>query len=497
MKDNHPSGFGVRLEYRIKILSSLLFGVLFGYFIYMAYQTVSLNYLPVFSDEYGYWLDAKNFWLYNRIDAATTLNESYAAVAHAGFHGFMYAIFYGVSFKLLALLGMTPSIPLVNTIIVLLLFTIFFLGRFAWEKKALTGIIFFSNYILIIYMSSSMTEPLHFAFAVIAAYILYLFYLKKEKKYLYLYVALIAMLIPFRESWVFALFALFPLSRSLKDFVKYALLLFLGLVLVVLYQKYFQAAFTIDYFHNIKSQMAHLPASEVFQLIFNHFMENVDKYFISETYRNYSFVFYYKYLYVAVLLSAIVDGIWKKDRLVLGAALVATVFIASLLVLYDPFAWREARTLAAPFMFLVTILILRQRYYIGLAIIAFQLFFYGQVLESKHRIDQDRYKMNTYIKENEALLNEFKELSRYVDMFDKPTVTVLMNWDLMPVDNSPMFYELPLKLNDKYIRYSFIYRHYDILDSISDLYISSRKESVANMELLGKNDHFYFYRRKQ
>ena len=479
---------------KIKLLGTL-FLMLFLMFAYLVYQSISLNYLPVFSDEYAYYLDAKSFWLYNRIDAATTLNECYSIVGQAGFHGFMYSIFYGTFFKLFALIGITPSIMLVNMVLVFFLFLFMAFSKMSLENKLLIGIVFLSNFIFIIYLSSSMTEIFHYTFAVVVGYLLYQVYQTRENRYLYSLIALVFFLLFFRESWVFVLFGLFPLVRSLKDFAKYSLILFLGLTVVILCQKYFQATFVIDYFHSIKSQMDSQSLMDTFYPIYEHFLANIDKYFISEAYEKYRFVFYYKYLFAALLLYAVYASFRTKERAILSGTIIATVFFSSLLVLYDPFGWREVRALAAPFILLMVVLILSKKYFAVSLVILFQLLNLNAVLDAKQGIDLRRQNMNVLIEENKPLLEDFSELGKYVTSFDKKEIIVLMNWDLMPSDDSPLFYQLPLSLNGKTIRYSFIYRHYDILDSISDLYISSRMENVSNMKLLGNNKNFYFYRR--
>ena len=481
---------------RVKFLG-VLFLMLFLMFLYLVYQSISLNYLPIFSDEYGYYLDAKSFWLYNRIDAATTLNECYSIVGQAGFHGFMYSIFYGSFFKLFAFLGITPSIMLVNMVLVFCLFLFLAFSKMDLENKLLIGIVFLSNFIFIIYLSSSMAEIFHYVFAVVVGYLLYLVYRTRENKYLYSLIALIFFLLFFRESWVFVLFGLFPLVRSWKDFVKYSLILFFGLVVVILSQKYFQAAFVIDYFHGIKSQLGHQSLIDTLYPIYEHFLVNVDKYFFSEAYEKYRFVFYYKYLFIALLLYALYASFRTRDKAIISATMIVTVFISSLLVLYDPFGWREVRALAAPFIMLMVVLILSRKYFAVSLVILFQLFNLNAVLDAKQGIDSRRQNMNVLIEEGQPLLDSFKDLGKYVTLFDKKEIIVLMNWDLMPSDNSPLFYQLPLSLNGKTIQYSFIYRHYDILDSISDLYISSRIESASNMKLIGNNKNFYFYRRVQ
>ncbi|MEA3455995.1 MAG: hypothetical protein U9R26_05780, partial [Campylobacterota bacterium] len=479
---------------RIKILG-VLFLMLLLLFAYLVYQSISLNYLPVFSDEYGYYLDVKAFWLYDRIDAAITLNERYSLIGDAGFHGFMYNLLYGAFFKLFALLGITPSIMLANYVLILLLFLLLISIKMRLEDKLLVGILFLSNFIFIIYLSSSMTEIFHYSIAVVAAYLIYLIYDSGESRYINLLIVLVFIMIFFRESWVFLLFGLFLLVKSWRDFAKYSAILFLGLVVVILCQKYFQAAYPIDYFHGIKSQLGSSSLMDTLYPIYEHFLVNIDKYFISEAYERYRFVFYYKYLFVLVLLYALFIGLWSRDKAILSSALVAAVFFSSLLVLYDPFGWREVRALAVPFVLLTVVLILKRKYFAVSLIILFQLFNLNAVLDAKQGVDQNRQKMNVLIEESQPLLNDFLDLDNYVSSFDKNEIIVLMNWDLLPFNNSPIIYQLPLSLSGKKIRYSYFYRHFDILDSICDIYISNKIESAGNMKLIGNNKNFYFYRR--
>ena len=476
------------------LLLGILFFLLFGYILFLIYQSVALHYLPLYSDEYGYYVDAKNFWLYNRIDAATTLNESYSQIGHAGFHGFMYSILYGSAFKLFALLGIPPSIMLANLLITLFAMSIVAFGKIELRMKYMIGILFLTNFIFIIYLSSSMTELLHYSLAVVAAYLLHLLYRTGERHYLYLLLILLVFLIPFRESWVFILFGLFPLSRNWKDFLLYALLLLMGLAAVLLYQKYFQAAFPVDYFHQLKSQLDDRSLFDTLTPVYQHLIENIDKYFISETYDRYRFVFYYKYLFVFIMLYAIIDGLWTKNREILAAALISSVFFSSLLLLYDPFGWREVRTLAAPFILMAAILVMNRRYIAVSSIILFPLASIDSVLEAKKGIDDQRVQMNRLIVENRALLDDFSGFDKYLDNFDEEEILLLVDGGAIPFDSSPLFYQLPLRLSDKSIRYSFIYRSFDLSKSRCDIFISIREVEHPRLKLLGKNDHFYFYR---
>lgn len=88
-------------------------------------------------------------------------------------------------------------------------------------------------------------------------------------------------------------------------------------------------------------------------------------------------------------------------------------------------------------------------------------------------------------------LGVFLRSKIYPSLFAEVTGKVLI--DLIPSNYSPLFYHLPLSLRGKFIRYSIIYGNFDILDSMSDLYISNKMEKANNIKLLGNNRHFYFY----
>jgi len=480
-------------HYRIYLLWTIFLGLIVM-FLYLAYQTIHLNYLPIFSDEYSYYLDAKSFWLYNRIDAASTFNESYSIIGHSGFHGFFYSIFYGSLFKLFSIVNIPPSIPLVHILMTIVLFVFLAISKIKTENKLLIGIVFISNYVFLIFISSSKTEIFHYIFAVVVAYLLYLTYERKESRYQWYLIALVFALIPFRESWVFILFGLYPLTRSFRDFLKFTLILFLGLTAVIVYQKYFQAPFPDDFFHNMMSNLDSSSVMETINLLYEHFKKNVGLYFLYETYDGYEYVFYYKYLYVLTLLYTLYTGLKNKDKSIIAAALIASVYFSSMLVLYDAFAWKEVRSMAVSFVIMAVILILRQRYLAVTLIILFQLFYINSVLSAQQGINDDRQGMNMLIDKNKVLLDKFEDLGKYTSYFDKKEILVLLDINLMPLDNSVLFYQLPLSANDKFIRYSFIYFNFDLQNSKCDIYISGRKEKIKNMKLLGHNKYFYFYR---
>jgi len=480
------------------ILLGILFLMLFLMFVYFIYQSTSLNYLPVFSDEYGYYLDARAFQLCDRLDAAFTINEYYSKIGNFSFHGFIYTFFYGLFFKLLAAFGATPSIMLVNMILVFSLTIFMAMRHIELEKKFYIGIVFFSNFIFLLFISSSMTEVFHFSFAVLVGYLLYMVYKTKEKKYQYILIVLALFLSFFRLSWIFVLFGLFPLSRSFWDFLKYSFILLFGLIFVVLTLQYLYASFPFGFMYDLISSLHSSTLAETFTMLYEHFVANVVKYFYYEGYLQNRYVFYYKYLFVALLLYSIYSSFKTREKSIIAATFITLAFVLNLFLVYDAYGWREVRVLAAPFMLLVVVLVLNRKYLPIQVIILFQLLMMAPVLERKHENDWNRDGMHSRIEKDRLLYQKFIEFEKYIAPIDKKEVTILLDRRVIPTEYSPITCQLPLSSGGKCMRYSLIIgdqNDFDIADSKSDLMISDHPEKVSSMQLVGKNEFFYFYRR--
>ena len=485
----------VIINNRVRLLS-ILFMMLFAMFVYFVYQSISLDYLPIFSDEYGYHLGAKYFQICGRPDAAFTMNEYYSVIGNSSFYGFIYYAFYGIFFKLFALLGITPSIMLVNIFLTLIFFLLLGLSKIPWEQKLFIGIVFLSNFIFILFLSSSMTENFHYIFGVIVAYPLYLLYKTGEKRYLYILIFLIMLLSLFRPAWIFVLFGILPLSSSFKSFLKYLSLVVLGLFYVILIEKYLYASNPFSFMYVFMSHLQQDSFLDSITFLYEHFLSNIDNYFIAVPYGQYRFVFYYKYLYFALLIYSIYSSIVSRDRSILAGTIVAVIYFLSVMSIYDAFQWREVRVLAAPFMLLTTILILNSKYLPVLLIIIFQLSNLNAVVDHKYEDDAERVSMHSRIDESRNLLNDFMDFRKYLPSYKKNNILILLNRNIFPNNDSPLFFQLPVHLDNKCIRYSTIYRSgIDMKDSRCDIFISSSAENISNMKLLGKNKNFYFYKR--
>ena len=486
----------VQPKLKITILG-FIFLFLFLLVAYFIYKSISLDYLPIFSDEYGYYLDAKAFQLCDRLDAAFTINEYYSKVGNFSFHGFIYALFYGIFFKFFAFLGIKPSIMLANIVMVLLLSLMIAFSKIDLEKKLFAGIVFFSNLIFLLFIASSMSEIFHIVFAAVAGYLLYLIYSTEEKKYLYIYIFLAFALSLFRLTWIFLLFGLFPLSTNIKDFLKYSLLLLLGLIFTVVTMQYFYASFPFGFMYDFITGLHTGTLADALSMLYEHFIANVVKYFYSEGYLDYRYAFYYKYLYVALLLYSIYSSFKTKEKSIIAATLIALIFILNLFLVYDAYGWREVRVLAAPFILLVFVLILNQKYIPIILVIIVQLATMPAILERKRENDWNRDGMHSRIEKSRVLYQKFLEFEKYILPLQKKEISILLDRRVIPTEYSPITYQLPLSVDGKCIKYSLVIgdqNDFNISRAKSDLLIRDHPEDAENMKLVGNNEYFYFYK---
>ena len=231
-------------------------------------------------------------------------------------------------------------------------------------------------------------------------------------------------------------------------------------------------------------------------MVYKYFLANIDRFFISESYEDVKYVFYYKYLFVTLLLYSLYISYRTREKAILSGTLIAAAIFFALLTLYDVYGWREVRMLSVPFMILTVILILNKRYLPVFLIILFQLLILNSVLDSQKRVNFKRENVNVLMQEYRPFINDFADLGNYVTHYKNKEILVLLNSKLFSLDNSPQFFQLPLSLNGKYIRYSFIFGNkFKVVNSRCDLFVSDKPENISNMRLVGKNNNFYFYKR--
>ncbi len=373
-----------------KYLLLFIFLFFFIKFIYLSYSAISIGFLPYLSDEYSYFLNTKSFVETNSLGAAVTLNERFSKIGDFSFHGPMYSLFYGLIYKIFNV----DSILFINILLTFFLISFIFLTKIKLHNKLLFLSIYLSFFVVILYNFSYMTEIFHLFFVVIVSYLLYKIYVLERNnenlgniyRYIFIFVLFIFLLSTFRQSWIFFLLALTPLWFNRKSILFLILLLFLGALFVCIDILFFHASYPFGFLSDLINNFS-------FEKIYTNFLNNVDRYFVSVTYSNLKFIFYFKYLFIFILLVCFYYGFYKKNKFLLSIAIVSFVNLIILFLFYDAYSWREVRTLSYIFILMVFGLILEKKYLFVYIVLIFQILSYSATIDFLKNYNNKRSSM--------------------------------------------------------------------------------------------------------
>lgn len=183
------------------------------------YYGVSLwDYTPAWSDELVYWHQAATFRSHGFGGGYYTIDEAPAPVSflHFGAHGPLFAALLG---GLFAWVGWEPQYgPLFNgAVLAAATLAYFALVRPSWLKAVVTGAVLLTFWPLILYLTSTMQESLHQAFAIVLAGLFTRVVRERHELDVRLYtatVALVCVAALFRPTWALLLLPLFVLRQE-------------------------------------------------------------------------------------------------------------------------------------------------------------------------------------------------------------------------------------------------------------------------------------------
>lgn len=440
----------IRISYSIAFLAIALIGVYYFELIH----SISSGYIPVWSDEFFYYVNSKSFVQNNTLVAALTYNGTGSIVFGADAHGFAYTLLHGGIAKIVG----WSNLNFIYFNRILLAISVLLISVYRpitiIQKITISSIILLYPFTQL-YGFTYMQEIIHVVFAIGISLIFYSMILRpKDHKYVALFVLTIFVAGMFRSLWFFWLVGLLPLATSKKQFFNYLILFSLGVLSSFLFTKYF-----VEPVPNYFSSLLDLISSGQFGLatssLFDHLFQNLSMYFMS-----FEEPIYYiamKFLTAGAVVYFIVKAIMKKERLYISLALIGTVNFALLFVLYDAFSWREIRTMSPLFYFLILFIVIDQkRLFSNIATIGFMILFIMTLPASRGWIN-DRNQASARFDKSEE--NAFNEIRDGVD--DHATILV----GYLPRDYSWDVLYLPItNKNNTPIRYIIQYYTVNIAD---------------------------------
>lgn len=330
----------------------VLLGV-FGGYLYLI-NGITVNYLPVWSDEVMYFVNTISFVENNTLQAALTYGGKGSEIFGADAHGFAYPLLHGTIAKIFGWSNL--NFIVFNFIATALAISAIWLVKEIRIKHKLWASAFVLLFPFIpLYGFTYMQEVIHVFFAILLSVIVYLMYSRSDnRKFVWLFIIIIVIAGCFRALWFFWLIGLIPLARNRKQLGLYMLVIVAGITASMLITRFFTEPIP-NFFSSIIIMVQEGEISNAAGLLLNKFNRNVTMYF-----QSFQGGFVYvsmKFALIAPVLLFAILGLIKKSRLYSSIALIGFANFLLLFFLYNAFDWREIRTMSPLFYFYVLFLV--------------------------------------------------------------------------------------------------------------------------------------------
>jgi len=464
------------------VLSIIIFTItLFLLYLYTSYIFLKIDTFPLKSDEYGYFLNVKNFLENHSLSSAFTLDEKYSILGGYSFHGFGYTLVYGF----IAILLHTDNIMTINIILAWLsLFIIWFIRFFTVLDKLLFSAILLSYFIFYLYSFSFMVENIHILGAIIITVLMYQVFLNPSKKYIALFILSVLLFSILRQTWIIFLFSLVFLSENRKDFYTYSGLVLLGTIFIILDIYLFHASYPNAFI----TKLFHLHHGE--SLFFVHFKSNITHFFT-----DYISLYYYasKICFIVLIIYTMWKGIHLKNKFLLAVSLVALSYFIALILFYDAQGWREQRIFSVPYISMILALLLNKERRIVLVILLVQAISFPFI----PKMLQDTRTSFYIARADQKVSQKVSTLQKTLYQLPVPkNTTALIVFDryMESLDYNPLFEILPIhtKSGGK-LRYSLYYFE-DINTSKTKATYLLSKKNYPMWQIVKRNKCFFLYK---
>lgn len=428
----------------------ILLGCVLAYF--QLLSNLTTNYHPVWSDEFGYYINTQSFFENSTLKAAITLSGEGSAVFGADPHGFAYPLFHGCIAKIFG----WSNLNFIITNFILLSASILMV----WSIKSIhtRQKLWISSFILLfpfvpLYLFTYMQEIIHISVAIIVSVLIYLIYSKENNNTIYIVLFILTIFIAgcFRVLWFFWLIGLIPLAKDKRQGIAYLLLFAFGIIISFVFSKLFAEAVP-NKFSSIIAFLKNGELKNVFASVYYNFIKNIMLYFFSIQ-NGVVYVFMKFTIFGAVLFFTFL-AFRNKSRLNMALALIGIVNFVLLFFIYDAFDWREIRTMSALYYFYVLFIIIEtkgvSRYIQALFLLVVFVLNYNT---SKRTISERNF-IDVPKMEKERMA--YSEISQRI-----PNGKIVL-LDYIPQDYSWDILNLPLKnSNNSAIRYIVQYYNVD------------------------------------
>lgn len=429
-------------ELSLKLIISvflLLLIVLLGYaFMHGTYHIAE-------EDESIYYNSAKQFSETGSVRATECNNEAVARVWQCNWYGPMYYLFFGSIAKIAGVHSYNFLIS--NVLCLLLMFVLIFRANFPVETKLLITCAFLALYAFAGYIFTYYPETLELLFAVILT-----LRLKKvadengnKNKEILIYLLLVMFFALFRVSTVFWAFGILAFSSSIKDFLKKLGIGILCFLIIYVYIMFFNAPF-------YGGGMAHIMQAK--------FGIETIAYLVKKIAWN-TFVFFtrnpfYDLLQIPILIVAGYLCFTSKNRFLIAACIISSIYFVVLLTLYIPYSFFMNKQTACLYPLVLIALFYTDKSMLKYFALAVILVFSPIAYLKAGGLVRERKKMAIENNEDKAMMAQLEQI-KYKTEGGKPITILTLYREFDSKMPYPIFSSnLPASTADKYpIMYSY------------------------------------------
>ena len=345
------------------------------------------GYMPAWTDEYGYVLDARSFAANGTLHAARVKEERVSPAFEASTHGPAYILLQGGiarAFGDPVELSVWPNVVALGIALLLVLLALPLERR----QRMWVAVLLLLHFAVFLYAFTWMVETFQVTFAVAASVLLVTLYRtdrasRRFRATLAAYAVLLLVLSAFRVSYALWALGLVPLARDRRELVRFAALALLVVVLGIGLMRELSASNPNWPLSRAAAALSRGDAGAALALVVQNVGVNLQRYFVGET-QGLRFYLVMKYVVVATGMVLLVAGVRRDDRLALGACAILAAHLVLLVLLYDANTWREHRHLA-PVFYLMTIALVAGRLRIAtIALYAVLLALFPEIVGYAH-----------------------------------------------------------------------------------------------------------------
>lgn len=441
---------------------------------------ITSSYHPVWSDEYMYFLNAASFFENHTLQAAITYNGKGSTFLGADAHGPGYPLLHGT---IAVLFGWNNrNIILFNMVAILSAIGLVIAEKYSLKSNRLKLVSLLLLFPFIpLYATTYMQEMVHLPVAVLLSLVIWrVYHEENNRRYIGLFIVIVLLAGLFRGLWLFWLIGLVPVAKSRVQQISLSLVLLAGVVWSFYYARLFNEPYPntmtgfLSLWHNGYFWNA-------FAWLIKHFIAN-GRLYLSASHQEVNYIFMKLTIAVMSVFFA-VRAYQHKGRFDTALASIAAVNLLLLLVAHDAHSWREIRTMAPLFYFLLPFFVLYTRPLVHHLAAGVSFIMFCLTLPTASQWIAER---NVNIMPSVAQLSAKRHLQRALP--DNKVVLV----DFPVRDNSRDLLDLPLR-NSRGHQVKYIVQ-YCIVPTAKYDYILCRPHSLDNRPVVIDNDYYKLVR---